>query len=138
MRVVFDTNVLLDVLADRQPFAEVSASALDLARLGRVDGFVAAHAIATLAYLLTRDVGRGPARQILASLLVHLEIAPLTDAVIRRSLMSTLDDPEDAMVCAAAQGVDAGMIVTRNLRDFRGGPVSAVSPAEWVASVPFP
>jgi predicted nucleic acid-binding protein len=138
MRVVFDTNVLLDVLADRQPYAEVSSRALDLARLGLVDGFVAGHAIATLAYLLSRDVGFGPARQILASLLVHLEIAPLTDAVVRRSLTSTLDDLEDAMVSAAAQGVDAGVIVTRNLRDFRGGPVAALSPAELLAGVPFP
>jgi predicted nucleic acid-binding protein len=138
VRVVFDTNVLLDVLADRRPHVRLSAAALDLARLGLVDGFVVAHAVATLAYLMTREVGGARARQVLSSLLVHLEVAPLTDSVIRRSITSNLDDLEDAIVVAAAQGVDADLIVTRNLRDFRGGAVRAISPDELVASTARP
>ncbi|MBW4698346.1 MAG: PIN domain-containing protein [Aphanocapsa lilacina HA4352-LM1] len=74
--VLFDTNVILDVLLERQPFYEASALALNTAVGGAVEGYIAAHAVTTVAYLLQRRLGATRTRVALVNLLSHLRVAP--------------------------------------------------------------
>jgi hypothetical protein len=101
---------------------------------GVVEGYVAAHALTTIAYLLQRQVGTKASRTVLADLLSGIRVAPVTEAVVRRALSSDLRDFEDAVCDAAAQEVDAIAIVTRNVADFAGSAVPAVLPIAFLAS----
>jgi predicted nucleic acid-binding protein len=95
-RVLFDSDVLLDILAQRQPFVAASARALNTVRQGRVQGFVSGHAVTNIFYILRRQVGRVAARELLARLLQHIQVASVTDEVIRQALNSPITDFEDA------------------------------------------
>jgi predicted nucleic acid-binding protein len=131
-RVLFDTNVLLDVLLRRQPHFGASARALDAVAKGQAEGFVSGHAVATLAYLLQRQLGKARGKAVLLDLLAHLQIAPVTDRGVRQALAGTFADLEDAICHAAAEEVGVALIVTRNTRDFAGGSIPAVSPEAFI------
>jgi predicted nucleic acid-binding protein len=132
-RVLYDTNVLLDVLLAREPHVVESARALDAVAAGRVHGFVSAHAVTTVFYVLERDVGTARAKAVLGQLLGRLVVAPVTDATVRAALAGPLDDFEDGVTLAAGQEIGADVIVTRNGKDFAGGSIAAVHPASLVA-----
>jgi predicted nucleic acid-binding protein len=132
-RALFDTNVVLDVLLNREPHFAASAAALDGVARGAVEGYVAGHAVTTVAYLLQRQLGAAGSRAALADLLSQLRVAPVTDAVVRRALASPLRDFEDAVCDAAAGEAGAEVIVTRNVTDFGGSGVAAVLPEVFLA-----
>ena len=127
-RVLYDTNIILDVLLKREPHFSASAAALDAVGQGKVEGYIAGHAVTTLAYLLQRHLGPRTSRAVLGDLLSKMRVAPLTDAAIRQALVGPFDDFEDAVSHAVAQEAAVSVIVTRNVRDFRRGAIPAVLP----------
>ena len=132
-RVLFDTNVVLDLLLRREPHFAASAAALDTLARGEVEGYIAGHAITTVAYLLQRQLGAAGSKAVLADLLAHLSVAPITDGVVRHALGSAVRDFEDAVCEAATSEAGAEVIVTRNVADFAGSHVPAVLPEAYVA-----
>jgi predicted nucleic acid-binding protein len=133
-RVLYDTNVLLDIVLERQPHLAASAAALDLVAEERVEGFLAGHAATTIAYLVQRERGTEKARVALLSLLSRLRVAPTTDAAIREALAMSLADLEDAVCVASAHEARCDLIVTRNPQHFRGAAIPAVLPEALVAA----
>lgn len=127
-RVLYDINVLLDVLLMREPFLADSASALDAVGQGQVEGYIAGHAVTTLFYLLQRELGMAKSRQVLAGLLTKMRVAPVTDAGIRQALNNSFKDFEHGVTYAAAQEAEVSVIVTRNVNDFTKGIIPAVLP----------
>ena len=135
-RVLYDTNVVLDVLLARRPHLAASAAALALVEAGRIEGYVAAHAVTTIAYLLQRQVGAARSRAVLADLLSQLRVAAVTERTVRTALAGAFRDFEDAVCHAAALEAGAELIVTRNLADFAAGTVPAVLPETLLAGLP--
>jgi predicted nucleic-acid-binding protein len=131
---LFDSDVLLDVLAQRQPFVIPSAQALNTVTQPHVQGYVAGHAVTNIFYILRRQVGNETARDLLSRLLQHLQVANVTDEVIRTALQSSMTDFEDAVTSEAAKVAGVEVIVTRNISDFVASPVSAVSPEVFLAT----
>lgn len=127
-RVLYDLNVVLDVLLAREPFCAASAAALDAVGRNQVQGYLAAHLVTTLYYLLRRQVGAARAKTLTVGLLTKIRVAPLTDEAVRRALALPFRDLEDAVCHAAAEEVGATFIVTRNVDDFSDGIVPAVLP----------
>ncbi|MGF1515742.1 MAG: PIN domain-containing protein [Elainellaceae cyanobacterium] len=132
IRVIFDTNVLLDVLAERRNFYIASAQALDTATKLQVQGYIAGHAVTTLYYLLSRQVGKRPARRHLSRLLQRLQVASVTGEVIEAALQGPIKDFEDAVVSEAANAAGVEVIVTRNISDFVASAIPAVLPEEFL------
>lgn len=130
--VLFDSDVLLDVLAQRQPFVVASAQALNTATQPQVQGYVSGHAVTNIFYILRRRVGSETARELLARLLQHLQVASVTDAVIRAALQSSITDFEDAVTNEAANAAGVETIVTRNTPDFTTSAIPAVLPEEFL------
>jgi len=133
MKVFLDANVILDVLANREPFVSNSAAVLSLVESERVEGFVAAHTITTLFYLLQREVGRAKARSILMDLFRVIEIVAVDQDRIHQALAMDWDDFEDAVQASCAAKVEADYLLTRDQEDFQGSYVPVLSPAEFVA-----
>ncbi|WP_322744040.1 PIN domain-containing protein [Nostoc edaphicum] len=133
--MLFDSDVLLDILAQRQPFIVASARALNTVMQNQVQGYVSGHAVTNIFYILRRQVGNEVARELLAKLLQHLQVASVTDEVIRQALNSSIKDFEDAVTSAAALTAGLEIIVTRNTPDFVASLVPAMLPDEFLTTL---
>jgi len=129
-QVLFDSDVLLDILAQRQPFVIASAQALNTVMKKQVQGFVSGHAVTNIFYILRRQIGSEAARKLIENLLQHIQIASITNQVIHQALQSPIKDFEDAVTSAAAMSAGLEIIVTRNKADFVASLVPAMLPEE--------
>ena len=134
-RVLFDSDVLLDVLAQRQPFFSLSAKALDTVTQEQVQGYVSGHAITNIFYILRRQMGNEAAKKLISKLLENIQVASVTDQVIKAALQSSISDFEDAVTSEAARAIGLEIIVTRNISDFRNSSVLAMLPQDFLASL---
>ena len=134
-RVLFDSDVLLDILAQRQPFIVASARALNTVMQNQVQGYVSGHAVTNIFYILRRQVGNEVARELLAKLLQQLQVASVTDEVIQQALNSSIKDFEHAVTSAAALTAGLEIIVTRNTPDFVASLVPAMLPDEFLTTL---
>ncbi|MGB7417093.1 MAG: PIN domain-containing protein [Thermosynechococcaceae cyanobacterium] len=133
MRVLYDTNVILDVLWPRPEFLKNSSLALSWAMQDECEGYLAAHAVTTIDYIGRKSPSYS--RASLMTLLKYLKIAAIDQAVIQNALISSCKDFEDAVTQAAADAVCADMIVTRDLKDFSTASVPVFEPALVVAQM---
>jgi predicted nucleic acid-binding protein len=135
LRILVDLNIILDVLQKREPFYEASAGLLAMIETGKIEGFVAAHSITTLFYLVSKDQSPAAARVILTSLMQFLKIAPVDHAVIEAALNMPYKDFEDAVQMVSAMQCKANFLVTRNIKDYQPAPVTAIQPVELLATL---
>jgi len=133
MRVFLDANVVLDVLAHREPFFPDSVQVLSLVESGVVEGLIAAHTVTTLFYLLNRKIGAEQARSILLDLLRIVEVVPVDQDRILQAFAMNWSDFEDALQAACARKNEADYLLTRDQRGFSGASVTILSPAEFLA-----
>ena len=131
--VLIDTNVLLDVVLDRAPWADDATLLLQRVASATVQGFVAAHAVTTVHYVVQRERGRTAAVTAVSDLLELLDVVPVDAADFQRALALELKDFEDAVQVAACMRVGAAFLVTRNPHDFKGAPVELRSAGEILA-----
>ena len=129
-RILIDLNVILDVVQARVPHHRISAAVLAAAEQGFVEGWIAAHSVTTLYYLYARSRSQATARATLTMVLEFLRVAPVDEAVIRKALALPYQDFEDAVQMAAALAIGATCIVSRNVKDFRHGPLPVYTPAD--------
>jgi predicted nucleic acid-binding protein len=133
VKLLLDANVLLDVLAKREPWYDHSATVLSLAESDEIEGFLSAHSVSTLFYLLARHLGSQEATSALVELLRLLSVAPLDHDTVLRGLALGWSDFEDALQMLCGIGVDADYLVTRNPGDFKGASLPVVTPSELLA-----
>lgn len=133
MRVLFDTNVLIDFLLDRAPFAASAADLLSRADRGQIQGLACADSFTTIFYLMQKAIGREAARRHISSLLSVLDVTPVNRATLEHAAESGLRDFEDAVVAESGRQADVDCIVTRNERDFAGSRVTVHSPRSLLA-----
>jgi predicted nucleic acid-binding protein len=127
-RILVDTNVVLDVLLDRQPHAERSAAIWKAIETGTSEGLLTAHAITTLHYLIQKELGATKARRVISEILRVFRVAAVDGSVIEEALRLSLADFEDAVTAAAARVSECNYIVTRDPKGFRGSPVRPLAP----------
>jgi predicted nucleic acid-binding protein len=132
MKIVFvDTNILIDLLAERPPFSKFAIELFDLAEKNKVKLFTSSHSYATTHYLLKRYLGETELRKISFSLLDFIDLIPIDRSIIKKSLLSTHKDFEDAIQIFAANSINnLDYIVTRNLKDFKNAGVTVLPPDE--------
>jgi predicted nucleic acid-binding protein len=133
VRVLFDTNVLMDVLLDRKPFVEESALVMDQVVRGAVTGLICATTVTTIFYLTSREVGNEEARRHVEKLMNLYEVAPVNRSILDAALTCNSPDFEDSVLAEAAHQAGAQAIITRNLKDFAHSPVRAYTPRQWLA-----
>ncbi len=136
MKILFDTNVVLDVLLDRQPFADNAATLFSAVETGQITGCLCATTLTTIHYLASKAVGAKQATQAIATLLGLFEVAPVTRAVLDDALGAGFTDFEDAVLYHAARHAGSDGIVTRNQADFVKAALPLYTPAELVGILP--
>jgi len=131
--VLFDLNIILDVLQERIEFYEFSARLLARAETGVIQGWLAVHSVTTLFYLIAKDKSPEHARVTITSLLQFLKIAPVDQSTIEQALNLPYQDFEDAVQMIAALRIRADYLLTRNVRDYQPAPLAVITPAELLA-----
>jgi predicted nucleic acid-binding protein len=132
MKSVFvDTNVLIDLIAERPPFSKFAIELFDLAEKKKVKLYTSSHSFATTHYILKKYMEEVVLREVLFSLLDLIELISIDVFIIKKSLLSKHKNFEDAIQIFAANSVkDINFIVTRNLKDFKDAGVAVFPPDE--------
>ena len=135
MRVIVDTNIVLDVLLSREPFVGAGSEVFALVEKSSVEASLCATTVTTVDYLLTQSLPRDEARRALRALLSLFEVAPVNRAVLDGALGSRIEDFEDAVLEQAGLLVGAEAIITRNTKNFRRSCIKALDPTELLRAI---
>ena len=95
--------------------------------------YIAAHAITNIFYIVRRSLGTTETIQSIEYLLEKIEVASVNDAIIRNALAANLKDFEDAVNIKTAEAINADLIITRNLPDYKTSSISVISPTQFLA-----
>ncbi|MDX9992515.1 MAG: PIN domain-containing protein [Anaerolineales bacterium] len=135
LSVFIDLNIVLDVLQKREPFYETSARLLALVETGQVKGYIAAHSMTTLFYLIKKNRSGAEARATITNLLQFIKIAPVDQATIEQALNLDYRDYEPAVQMIAAVQAKADCLITRNIKDYQPALLSVLQPVDFLATV---
>lgn len=135
MRIVFDTNVVLDVLLEREPHVVPAAGLFALVDNGLVGGAICATTATTIYYIAAKSFGTKRAREEVRALLELFEVAPVDRLVLDSALDVGFSDYEDAVIHEAARAIGADAIVTRDRADFASAVIPALHPHEMLAVI---
>jgi predicted nucleic acid-binding protein len=135
LRLLIDTNVLLDVVLARGQRAIDGASLLSAIELGRAEGYIASHAITTVHYIVARERDDATARLAVTHILRLLSVIPLGTDDFHAAVALDMPDFEDAVQSAAALAAGINYIVTSNKKDFKHSPVPPRTAAELLPLV---
>ena len=130
MKVLIDTNIILDVLCKRPDFYEDSAKIFKLCEVKKISGVVSALSIPNIMYILRKELDADKTREILDSLMLIFSVADLKADDLKKAADMRFKDYEDAIQSACATRIKANYIVTRNIKDFSESKVTAIKPAE--------
>jgi predicted nucleic acid-binding protein len=133
MRVLFDTNVVLDLLLKREPFASSAARLFAHVEQGRIQGVLGATTITTIYYLTAKVADRTTARASIRALITLFDVAPVTRSVIENALVESVPDFEDAVLYEAGKHYGVDGIVTRNGEHFHNSGIAVYTPPELLA-----
>jgi predicted nucleic acid-binding protein len=133
MKSVFiDTNILIDLLADRKPFSKDAERILLYARDKEVQLYVSSHTIVTTHYVLKKYLAEKELRAILSELLEYLTVIPINQQILTKSLRSKFSDFEDAVQYFSALSInDVSCIITRNIKDFKQAEIAVLAPDQF-------
>lgn len=132
MKLLIDTNILLDVLQKRDNYCGMSSLVWKLCETGRVEGVVFALSFANLVYVMRKSLDPGQIGSVLEMLRLIFSIADLTEADLLNAARKQWDDFEDALQSTTAERISADRIITRNVRNFQKSGVKAVTPSEYL------
>ena len=135
MKVLIDTNIIMDVLANREGFAEPASQLFKLCEVGQVQGFVYALSIANIAYIMRKELNRSQIEEVISKLGAIFSITDMKADDLKKAAVQPIDDYEDALQSVCASRIKADFIITRNLKDFKNSKVMAIKPGELIERI---
>lgn len=133
MRVLFDTDIVLDFLLERQQFSAEALALFTAHDQQQIDAFVNAITPINIFYVIRKEAGLQKAEQSVNAILASLEICKVNQKVLRDAALLPMTDYEDAVQVASAMNAQLDGIVTRNLRDYKNAPLPIYSPTDFIA-----
>jgi predicted nucleic acid-binding protein len=134
-KIMIDLNVILDVLQKRHPIYETSAALLAAAEIGDVEGFISAHSVTTLFYLIQKGRSSSEARAVITNLLQFLKIGPVDQTTIEQALNLDYSDFEDAVQMMSAVQCRADYLITRNTKDYQPSLLPVIQPVDFLGTL---
>lgn len=133
MLILFDTNIILDILEKRQPFYEASRSVLEECISNDIRGCIALHSVSNIYYILRKRFSVSDRRKLLLDLLDLLQVAGTDHEHVKNALQrESFSDFEDCLQDECAKQIHADYIVTRNITDFSTSDIPAVTPEDML------
>ena len=134
MIILIDTDILIDVALDREPYSRNASEVINSIQDGRIKGFVAWHSLSNFYYSTSPVMNNMGCREFIRDLCQFVDIVPTDTKDMLYAVGLNMKDFEDAIQSAAAVACGADFIVTRNAKDYRNSPVPAVSPQKFLVS----
>ena len=132
MLILIDTNVLLDVIARREPYVIFSEKIIDLCRQEIINGAIAGHSVLNAMYVLRKHFTLKERKEIFLSLCEFLYVESVDFKKIIQALKDdNFSDFEDCLQTQCALSLRADYIVTRNVKDFAASEIPAVTPEDF-------
>ncbi len=136
MKIMCDTNVILDVLLEREPFAEDSYKILKLCEEHKIDGFVSVSSVTNIFYLVRKYTHSTElAYKAVGKLLEIVKVCSVKNNDILIAFQKKAKDFEDCLVATCAKSIHCDYIATRNKRDFEGFGISVLAPTEILLKI---
>jgi predicted nucleic acid-binding protein len=134
--IFLDTNILVDLVANRKPFSENAISIFDYCQKSNIKMYSTSHSIATLHYIAKKMVDEKELRLIIEDLLDTISIIAVTESILKKSLKSNHKDFEDAIQIVSAQSFnDMNCIVTRDLKDYKYAEINVLTPDDFLSKL---
>lgn len=132
-RIFIDTNIIVDLIADRKPFSKYAIQIFQKAESKELELFTSSHSIATTHYLLKKYLEEKELRDVLYHLLDFISVVAVNEVIIKKGLRSKHKDFEDSIQILCASSIEKiDCIVTRNTKDFKESEVPAFNPDEII------
>jgi len=133
MKILLDTNVVLDALLAREPFVAMARDIFILVENEEVEAYLCATSVTTIHYLMQRATNKAQADALIVTLLGLFEVAPVNKAILSDASTHNGTDYEDSVIYTAAKDVGVDMIITRDNTGFKNSSISVVNPSEFLA-----
>ncbi|MGJ3248476.1 MAG: type II toxin-antitoxin system VapC family toxin [Elainellaceae cyanobacterium] len=128
MKILIDTNIIVDVALDRDPFFTQSEQVVLFAELKQIEGYISASTFSDLYYVVRKTKGKDWTLQFLQRMATIFQVATVDQAVISMALTANFRDFEDAIQYGTAVINHLDAIVTRNSQDFAGAALRIMTP----------
>ena len=132
MKVLIDTNVILDVLCNRSEFVEDSSRVWKYCEVNQIEGYISALSVPNIVYILRKELTPQKTQQLIQQILMIFEVIDLKSSDLKNAAEMLSSDFEDAVQMCCANRIKADYIVTRNIRDFKESKVPALKPSEFL------
>jgi predicted nucleic acid-binding protein len=130
-KLFIDTNIIVDLIADRKPFSKYAIQLFQKAELKEIELYTSSHSIATTHYLLKKYLEEKELRTVLYGLFEYLHVIAVDEAILKKGLRSSHKDFEDSIQIHCASTIEKiDCIVTRNTKDFKSSEIPAYNPDE--------
>ena len=135
MKILIDTNVILDVLCSREKFLEDSSKIWKLCEVKKLDGYVSALSIPNIVYILRKELTPEKTQQIIDQIFIVFNIIYLKAEDLKEAAAMKPSDYEDALQMICASRIKADFIITRNIKDFMESKITAIKPSELLERI---
>lgn len=133
MKVMIDTNVIIDVLLERENFVEESYKVLSMCEEHRISGFVSASSVTDIYYLVRKYTHSNElAYNAIGKLLEIVKVCSVTNNDVLTAFQKKAKDFEDCLVSVCAKSNNCNYIITRNKKDFENFEAKALTPTELI------
>jgi predicted nucleic acid-binding protein len=130
MKILIDTNVILDVLCGRPEFVDDSLKVFKYCEANQLTGCISAISIPNIVYIMRKELDNEKIKDILNTFTLLFTIVDLRESDLIKGADLDFSDYEDALQSICASRVKANYIVTRNIKDFKNSSVPAIKPSE--------
>jgi len=135
MKILFDTNIILDVLLLRKPYYTSATFLLSEVEQGNIEGYLCPTTITTIGCLVSKVKGANQAKRLMKNLLNIFNLTELSKSVFETACSHKISDFEDAVLHESASLSNIEGIVTRNIKDFKFASLKVFDPEELIGII---
>ena len=133
MKILLDTNIVLDLLLQRKPFCDDAKTIFELIESNKISGYLCATSITTIYYLISKSTDRLKADEIIENLLELFNIADVNKNILLKSLQNNGKDFEDSVIYSSAEYFNIDVIITRDKKGFKQSNIDVLQPDIFLA-----
>ena len=135
MKILIDTNIILDVMCDRKGFVEDALKVFRFCETRRLTGCISALSIPNIVYIMRKQLDREKIKEVLVTLTSLFSVIELKESDLLKATDVNFSDYEDAIQAVCSMRIKSDYIVTRNVKDYKNSKVPEVTPAELFARI---
>ena len=133
MKILIDTNIILDAYLSREPWYEVAEKIILACAEDKIAGYISASSVTDIYYFLNKELqNTDQAKQALLKLITILGVLDVTGTDCKKAFELKMPDYEDALLACCGKRHKVDFIITRNLNHFKGSPVKVASPDAFI------